>query len=625
VKHRSDERPLRIAALAKQIPEFEKMEMHADGRLVRVGVPLEMSAYDRRAVAQGVALAAASGGRCTVITLGPESAEDILLESIAFGADDAVLVTDPVFAGSDTLATARALAEVLRRRGPFDLVLAGRNSVDAETGQVGPQVAELLDLPFATAVKRLEVDPDGRTVQVACELDDEWVELTVTMPAVLSTAERLIDPVKIKDPAAWVGVDRGRVERMDARSLGPGPWGQAGSETWVGEVQVEPTTRRRQTLAGPVADQVEIVVRALADAGLLGGPGEAGPAASGAPVPSACAVTAGQPVVGVLVEPGRQRIARELFGAAAELAHELEGRVVAIGPWLLTPEPVSSAVTTVLASWGADELIVLEPTSSDPTAAVPLAEEDVASAVAAWAARTEPAVVLAPGTAWGREVAGRVAARLGAGLTGDATAMELEAGRLVAWKPAFGGAMLAAVRSRSISQLVTVRAGVLPAPVPRVGPAIPPTIVRVQPRGRVRVRARRRDDDLEVLAAASRVLAVGRGVAPADYPQLEGLRRRLGAELAATRKVTDEGWLPHSRQVGITGLSLAPELAVVIGASGKFNHMVGFRRAGLIVAVNPDPAAPVFEFADYGVVGDWREVVPELERRLAGTRQGTSG
>jgi electron transfer flavoprotein alpha subunit len=64
---------------------------------------------------------------------------------------------------------------------------------------------------------------------------------------------------------------------------------------------------------------------------------------------------------------------------------------------------------------------------------------------------------------------------------------------------------------------------------------------------------------------------------------------------------------------------------VVIGASGKFNHMVGFRRAGLIVAVNPDPAAPVFEFADYGVVGDWREVVPELERRLAGTRQGTSG
>src|SRR4051794_18699345 len=103
-------RPLRIAALVKQIPMFEEMRLGPDGRLQREGLPLEMSAYDRRAVAQGVALARASGGTATILTLGPPSAEDCLREAIAFGADDGILISDPAFAGSDTLATARALA-----------------------------------------------------------------------------------------------------------------------------------------------------------------------------------------------------------------------------------------------------------------------------------------------------------------------------------------------------------------------------------------------------------------------------------------------------------------------------------------------------------------------------------
>lgn len=616
------------------------MELAPDGRLQRDGLPLEMSAYDRRAVAQGVALARQSGGSCTVITLGPPSAEDVLRESIAFGADHGVLITDPAFAGSDTLVTARALVAALQRLGRFDLVLVGRNSVDAETGQVGPQVAELLDLPFAAGVKQLQIDAAGRSAQVGCELDDEWVELTVTLPAVLSAAERLIDPVKIKDPAVWAAVDGSRIERLDAASLGVGPWGQAGSPTSVGEVRVEVDHRRRRRLDGPLVDQVAVVVDAMATAGLL--PSTSGTRASRiepAAVVGPDVAAATGPVVGVLIEPGRQRMARELLGAAAGLAAGLDGRVVAIGPWLMIPEPVTAEVTRVLASWGADDVIVIEQsvpqTPVGAPAGSPLVEEDVARVVSDWIRTTAPTIVLAPSTAWGREVCGRTAAALGLGLTGDATAVELEPEpptgsssgarrRLLAWKPAFGGALLAAVRSRSTTQMVTVRPGVLAAGRPRAavsvgGPIEPPAepiVVTATPRGRVQVRARRRDDDLEVLASAQRVIAVGRGVDPTEYGQLDGLLDALGAEVAATRKVTDEGWLPHSRQVGITGLSLAPDLALVVGASGRFNHMVGFRQAGLIVAINPDASAPVFDFADYGIVADWHDVVPELERQL---------
>jgi electron transfer flavoprotein alpha subunit len=611
--------PLRVLALVKQIPAFEQMDIGPDGRLQREGVPLEMSAFCRRAVAEGVLLAEQTGGTSTVMTLGPPPAEAVLREALAYGADHGVLITDPAFAGSDTLATARALAAAVERFGPFDLILVGRNSVDAETGQVGPELAELLDLPFATGVKQLTLDASeggNPSVLVGCEQDDTWLEARVALPAVLSTAERLIDPCKIKDEELLAAVDGTRIARVTAEQLGPGPWGQAGSPTTVGEVRVEVVPRRRERLSGPLPDQIDAVVAVLTERGLLGIADVASPDDRSS-VPTGA--TTGGPIVAVLVEPGRQRVLRELLGAAAGLANELDGRVVAVGESLVAPNPLDDKVVGILASWGADEVVVLAG-SSDATTG--LVEEDVARAITTWAGDARPEVVLAPSTAWGREVTSRVAAALGAGLTGDAIGLERnDRGRLVSWKPAFGGALVAAIEASSEAQLVTVRPGVLDLFEPRADRPVPVTAVDVAPRGRIVVTARRRDDELEVLAGARRVITVGVGVDPADYPVVESLAMALRAEIGATRKVTDKGWLPHDRQVGITGQSLAPELAVVIGASGKFNHMVGLRRAGLIVAVNPDPEAPVFEFADLGIVADWHDVVPHLDQRVRDARR----
>jgi electron transfer flavoprotein alpha subunit len=141
--------------------------------------------------------------------------------------------------------------------------------------------------------------------------------------------------------------------------------------------------------------------------------------------------------------------------------------------------------------------------------------------------------------------------------------------------------------------------------------------IDVAPRGRVNVLARDREDDLDVLAEATVVVGVGTGVAPDEYDSLGPLLDTLGAELAATRKVTDKGWLPRARQVGITGRTIAPRLYVAIGVSGKFNHMVGVRAAGTVLAINADADALVFGVADVGIVGDWREVVPLLVRELS--------
>ena len=585
---------MRIAVLVKQVPKFEAMSLGPDGRLRREGLELEMNPYCRRAVAMGVEL-----GACTVFTLGPPAAEDVLREAIAWGADEGVLITDPAFAGSDTLATARALAAALKACPPFDLVLVGRNSVDADTGQVGPEVAELLDLPFLAGVRELTIGADGG-VRARCEHDDGSVVATTTLPAVLSCAERLCDPAKVP-PEGRAAVSPDRIRRLSAADLGPGPWGEAGSPTRVGRVEVLEVERTRIVLSGGVEEQVEQAVALLRDRGALVPDRTAG---REPPFRWSTPRTAVEGrVVAVLVEPRRPRTTRELLGAAASL----DAHVVAV-----TFDGADEAAA--LASFGADAVVRFDGVTI---------EDDVAAAVGEWAATTRPWAVLGPGTMWGREVASRVAARLGAGLTGDAVDLAVDDGRLVGWKPAFGGALVAAITATSDVQLVTVRPGMLAVPDPRPAGDVPVTLQRAAPRRRVQHVESVRDDELDALALADVVVGVGTGVLPDEYDELRPLLDALGAELGATRKVTDKGWLPRARQIGITGRSIGPRLYVAIGLAGKFNHMVGVRGAGCVLAINTDPEALVFETADVGIVGDWHVVVPLLAAAVAGERVGS--
>lgn len=597
---------LRVAALVKQIPAFEEMRLGPDGRLVREGLELEMNPYCRRAVAEAVLLAQDHGGSVTVLTLGPPSAEDTLREAVAWGLErgvpiDAVHVCDPAFAGSDTLATARALSAALARAGPFDLVLAGRNSIDADTGQVGPEVAELLDLPFLTGVRHLHLA--DRVLSARCEHDDGWIQARLALPAVVSTAERLVEPCKV-DPEGRTAVPPELVRCLTADELGPGPWGQEGSPTWVGAVRIHAIERvrwRRPDL--PLEEQVEVAVRTLAARGALDDP--PGPLTHAPEVTPAREHPSGPRIVGVVVEPGRERVSRELLGGAAILAT----RVVA-----LTFDADAGADAARLGSVGADAVVRV--TGAE-------VEEDCARALTAWCRDQRPWAVLAPSTAWGREVAARAAAALGAGLTGDAVGLDVDEDRLVAWKPAFGGQLVAAVTATSPIQMATVRPGVLPAPAPRRHVA-PVTTTTVEPRSRVQVLARTRDDDLDALAEARVVVGVGRGVPPEDYPRLAPLLETLDAELGATRKVTDVGWLPRARQIGLTGRAVAPRLYVCVAASGRFNHMVGVRAAKTVLAMNHDASAPAFDAADVGIVGDWREAVPLLVRAIDTARARAS-
>ena len=583
------------------------------GRLVRDGVPLEVNAYCRRANAKAVELAGADG-EAVVFTMGPPAAADALREMIACGAGRGVHLCDPAFAGSDTLATAVVLAAAIRREGPFDLVLAGLNSLDSDTGQVPVEVAELLGLPFAAGVRELDVA--GRAFTARLETDDGHSTVEGELPAVLSTAERLCAPSKAT-PEQCAEVPADRIVRLSAADLDvpADRLGAAGSPTSVGPVRVLSTARGAMRAESP-AEAVDLLEKlgafsddvasddassngadAPASAALLaGGPGDAGS-------------TAGERSVWCFfTEPG---VGAELLGEAAELAAWISGTVTAV------TTIADEAAQAGLGAAGADRLLVI-PHASEPS--------EQAEALAGVAAERRPWALLVEGTRSGRVVASIVAARCGWGLTGDAVGLEVGPdGRLVAWKPAFGGRLQVPILSSSPVQMATIRPGVLALRSSRVVVSEPePEILAVPAPSRLRTVSVVRDDgDSGELRRARSVVAVGVGVDPDGYPVIDELRAALGgAALGATRRVTDQGWVPRGRQIGVTGHAVSPRLLVAVGSSGRFNHTVGIRNASTILAVNSDPDAEIFDQVDVGLVGEWQTIIPELIGEL--TARGLS-
>ncbi|MEM3087388.1 MAG: FAD-binding protein [Halobacteria archaeon] len=598
----------RIVVCVKQVPAAKAMVLDPQTRtLRREGVPLEVNSFDLRAVAKAVELKRSYGGEVVVMTMGPPQARAALEHCLALGADRAVHLSDRAFAGSDTLATARALALAIRRTG-FDLVFCGKCSTDAETSQVGPETAELLDVPQVTGVRSLALF--GRSLAAQRETDSGFEIVETSLPALLTVAEDLAsEPLPTRE-----GRERAKalpVEAVTAVDLSSDSsiFGKAGSPTEVAGLQtVEVPRERRIVPSEPVEEAVGEVVRVLRDRR------PARPADGGGGPPPAPR-SAGRPfwVVAEAQGPTLRPVSAELLGKAADLADKAGGEVAA----LLMGHRLEKHATA-LAAHGADRVLLaddpgLEPWTTDAHAAV------LADAIR----EHRPRSVLLPSTAYGRDLAPRVAARLGLGLTGDCIDLGIGGdGRLVQHKPAFGGNVVAPILSRTWPEMATVRPGMLKARSPDSGRTARVERLRVRlppPRVRVVMRSVNEGSEATALDHAEVIVGVGMGIGvPENLPALRLLAERLGAPMAATRDVVDAGWLPRHHQVGLTGRAIAPRIYMAIGIRGAVEHTVGMRRAGFVIAINPDPKAPIFQSADLGIVGDWSRVVPRLARELEG-------
>lgn len=309
-----------------------------------------------------------------------------------------------------------------------------------------------------------------------------------------------------------------------------------------------------------------------------------------------------------------QKVAYELIGKARELAADLGQEVVAV----VLGDGIQAAAAELF-KHGADQVLVV-----DAPVLGEYSTEPYAKALTAIIKAKEPEIVIYGATAIGRDLAPRISARVHTGLTADCTRLEIdpETKGLLMTRPAFGGNIMATIVCPDYRpQMATVRPGVmqaLEADDSKSG------TVEVFDAGvseadmNIKIREVVRDTKKSVDITEAKILVSGgRGIGgPEGFDMLKDLAEELGGEISASRACVDAGWIDRDRQVGQTGKTVRPNLYIAAGISGAIQHAAGMEDSELIIAINKNNTAPIFEIADVGIVGDCKVIVPKLTEAL---------
>ena len=300
----------------------------------------------------------------------------------------------------------------------------------------------------------------------------------------------------------------------------------------------------------------------------------------------------------------------ELVGEGVRLAADMGGPVSV----LLAGNNVHGLAAS-LGQLGAEKVLVAE--SQSPT---PPSPQWVLSAAEQAARQLQPEAILLTHAGGGRDLGPSLAYRLGTGIVTDSTALRVEGGELVITKPVFGGSAIAEFSIASTPRVVTLRPRAFEtdqAPTAReaqietLDVPTPDSAIEVLEEIREQATTGPRLKDAKVIVSGGRGLG-----GPDNWKYVEELAQVLGGAVGATRAVTDAGWVAPSLQVGLTGATVAPDLYITIGISGAVQHIAGISGARNVVAINKDGEANIFKYARYGVVGDWKQIVPAFTERL---------
>ncbi|WP_331494737.1 electron transfer flavoprotein subunit alpha/FixB family protein [Clostridioides difficile] len=304
----------------------------------------------------------------------------------------------------------------------------------------------------------------------------------------------------------------------------------------------------------------------------------------------------------------------ELIGEGRKLADQL-GKELAV---VIAGYEVEKEVKELL-HYSADKVYYInDPLLKDFTT------DGYAISIANLIERKKPEVVLVGATSIGRDIAPRIAGKVGTGLTADCTKLEIDStdNKLLQTRPAFGGNLMATiVCPKNRPQMSTVRPGVMAKAVRNesetgILEVVTPELTEKMIRTRL-VEILPQEKKSVNLTDARIIVSGGRGLKRAEgFELIKELADKLGAEIGASRAAVDSGWIEHSHQVGQTGTTVRPELYIACGISGAIQHLAGMSDSKYIVAINKDAKAPIFSICDYGIVGDLYEIIPEMIESL---------
>jgi electron transfer flavoprotein alpha subunit len=626
-----------IISLIKQVPLPSEMRMGEDGLMDRTKAKSIINIDCQYGLEAGLQLKKHyPKARMIVCSMGPQSFQASLKKAIAVGYDEAYLLSDRKLGGSDTFATGLALATLLKYLGftkkstdPF-VIFAGRQTSDGDTAHVPSQVAENLEIPQAAFVERVTLGKNGK-MNAKRIIEGGFQMLELPVPCVISCTPT---GIALRKPSL-IGAIKARntivtVLGIDDIGLGAEKIGLNGSPTIVANV-VDIVSERPPVMMCEGAtekEKVNSLIQNMKKERLVLNKKEikekTKPDTSDFQVidtrgENKHILTWAEVVNGKIIRPSL-----ELFTPARLLANQL-GNDTQVKTVLIGKGTV--ALSSVLFEYGADEVICVEDERLDEYLALPYAQ-----IFAQIVKELKPEIALFAATTAGRELAPRLAVKTGSGITADCTGLEIDEyvdkknrqvirPILQSLRPTYGESKLATILGFEYPQISTARAGTFEIPVRMEGKK--GILSKFEPQltdddfCTIILQTHRGEGGLQSLFEAEVIVAGGRGAIDDNLVLVKALTEALKAqgvhaEWACSRAVVDEGIAEYARQIGQTGKTVRPKLYIAIGISGAIQHLVGIKESDTIIAINHNPKAPIFKNADFGIVGRYQDIVPEL-------------
>jgi electron transfer flavoprotein alpha subunit len=634
---------LTIISLIKQVPLPSEMRMGEDGLMDRTRAKSIINVDCQFGLEAGLQLKKQfPDARLIVCSMGPKSFENALRTAISMGYDEAYLLSDRKLGGSDTYATGLAISTMLKHLGftreskdPF-IILAGRQTSDGDTAHVPSQVAEKIGIPQATFVESVKADGEGNVIAKRI-IEGGFQVLKVPIPCVISMTPTGIPPRK----PSLSGAIRARninINTLGINDIGLGTEkiGIDGSPTIVVKV-VNMVSERPPVMMAAGHDEKTLVDSLIANFNSGGNVKELKEKSVKIETErpdfppkdfrngSTGILTWAEITGGSISRPSLELLtpARNLAG---QLGNDTKVMTVVIG------EDVRRFAETLF-EHGSDEVILVDNKRLKEYFILPYS-----SVFAQIIKERKPEIALFAATTSGRELAPRIGMKTDSGVTADCTGLSIgeyiDKKEKVIYKPilesrrpTYGESKLATILGFVCPQISTARAGTFEVPKRIAGrtglvsefiPVLKDDdfIVEI-------VRTERGEAGLQNLFEADIIITGGRGTTVDNLGLIkeltEELRRQgVNAEWASSRPVVDEGIAEYPRQVGQTGKTIRPKVYIAVGVSGAVQHIAGMKESGKVIAIDRNPKANIFNNADFGIVGEYLDIVPELIERVKG-------
>jgi electron transfer flavoprotein alpha subunit len=634
---------LTIISLIKQVPLPSEMRMGEDGLMDRTKAKSIINIDCQFGLEAGLQLKKLHpDARLIVCSMGPKSFEASLRTAISMGYDEAYLLSDRKLGGSDTYATGLAISTMLKHLGftrdskdPF-IILAGRQTSDGDTAHVPSQVAESIGIPQATFVESVKADGNGNVIAKRI-IEGGYQMLKLPIPCVVSLTPTGIPPRKPSLSGAMkarsLNITTFGIEDI---GLGTEKIGINGSPTIVVKV-VNILSERPPITMSTGLTEASLVDSLIANLKKGGNVMEIKEKAARKEIdrpdfPDKDFRNGARGIItwAEVTNGNVSRPSLELLTPARNLANQLgnDTRVLT----LIIGKKVKHLAQTLI-EHGSDEVIFVENDKLEEYLVLPFSSifEQVIK-------ERNPEIALFAATTSGRELAPRIGMKTSSGVTADCTGLEIgeyiDKKEKVIYKPilesrrpTYGESKLATILGFVCPQISTSRAGTFEVPERVVGrqgiisgfsPVLNDRdfIVEI-------LKTERGEGGLQNLFDADIIISGGRGATSDNLGLIKTLAEELrnqgvNAEWACSRPVVDEGVAEYARQIGQTGKTIRPKVYIAVGISGAIQHIAGMKEAEKIIAVDHNPKALIFHNADFGIVGEYSDIFPELIERVKG-------